>query len=271
MRVLVDDSNGTIRLHSKVAIVLAVIVKYTVSGKKKGWYGSYQALADACPVDDISKPSAWRCCKELLELGLIKSEGESLLANMERINVVSPANGIVSPANDSVSPRNDSVSPRNDLALPPVPPSIYNINDKKEGTELAQAHACHAHPRPPEENLFTKYLAAFWLLVDRPDEHKATQQEDAARRAWIKHPDNRQLAYELIKYKHVTKKADPAFTIIDAQELRQNLPPPVNYYGLRLERFVDYYETYYNGQKGLYTADDVAFYKMPKPVEKFNI
>ena len=264
MRVLVDDSNGTIRLHAKVAIVLAVIVKYTVSGKKKGWYGSYQALADACPVDDIPKSTAWRCCKELLEMGLIKSEGESLIANMERVEIVSPRN-------DSVSPWNDSVSPRNDLSLPPVPPSIYNINDKKEGIELAQAHACHAHPRTPEENLFNRYIAAFWLLVDRPDEPKATQQEDAARRAWIKHPDNRQLAYELIKYKHVTKKSDPAFTIIDAQELRQNLPPPVNYYGLRLERFVDYYETYYNCQKGLYTADDVAFYKMPKPEEKFNI
>ena len=241
MRVLVDDSNGTIRLHAKVAIVLAVIVKYTVSGKKLGWYGSYQALADACPVDDIPKSTAWTCCKELLNMGLIRRDGESLIANMERVAVVQPLNGGVQPLNDSVPPLNDSVQPLNDLALPPVPPSIYNINDKKEGTELAQAHACLAHPRLPEENLFNRYIAAFWLLVDRPDEHKATQQEDAARRAWIKHPDNRQLAYELIKYKHVTKKSDPAFTIIDAQELRQNLPPPVNYYGLRLERFVDYY------------------------------
>ena len=248
MRVLVDDSNGSIRLHAKAAIVLAVIVKYTVSGKKKGWYGSYQALADACPVDDIPKSTAWDCCQQLLKMGLIVKVGDSLLANMDNVKSVQSPDVIVQLPDESVqspdgivqSP-DESVQSPDDLALPPVPPSIYNINDKKEGTELAQAHACLAHPRLPEENLFNRYIAAFWLLVDRPDEHKATQQEDAARRAWIKHPDNRQLAYELIKYKHVTKKSDPAFTIIDAQELRQNLPPPVNYYGLRLERFVDYY------------------------------
>ena len=271
MRVLVDDSNGTIRLHAKVAIVLAVIVKYTVSGKKLGWYGSYQALADACPVDDIPKSTAWTCCKELLNMGLIRRDGESLIANMERVAVVQPLNGGVQPLNDSVPPLNDSVQPLNDLALPPVPPSIYNINDKKEGTELAQAHACHAHPRTPEENLFNRYIAAFWLLVDRPDEQTATKREAAAKKAWLEKPDNRQLAYDLVKHKRMTKKNDPAFTILDAQDMLDNLPPPVNYYGLPLPRGVEYYETYYNGQKGLYTADDVAFYKMPKPEEKFNI
>ena len=270
MRVLVDDSNGTIRLHAKVAIVLAVIVKYTVSGKKKGWYGSYQALADACPVDDIPKSTAWDCCQQLLKMGLIVKVGDSLLANMDNVkSVQSPDDSVQSPDGIVQSPDGIVQSP-DDLALPPVPPSIYNINDKKEGTELAQAHACHAHPRLPEENLFTKYLAAFWLLVDRPAEPTATQREEAAKKAWRDNPDNHQLAYDLVKLKRMTKKNDPAFTIIDAQDMFQSLPPPVNYYGLSLARGVEYYETYYNGEKGLYTAADVAFYKMPPPIKTYN-
>ena len=63
---------------------------------------------------------------------------------------------------------------------------------------------------------------------------------------------------------------NPAFTIIDAQDMYQSLPPPVNYYGLSLARGVEYYETYYNGEKGLYTAADVAFYKMPPPIKTYN-
>ena len=98
----------------------------------------------------------------------------------------------------------------------------------------------------------------------------ATQREEAAKRAWRDNPQNRQLAYDLVKHKRMTKKGDPAFTIIDAQVMLANLPPPVNYYGLSLARGVEYYETYYNGQKGLYTAADVAFYKMPPPIKTYN-
>lgn len=264
MKIYFDDRNGTIQLTAKQIIIYAMVYKYSTTGDKRGWFGTVRALSESQPARDISKSTAAVILNDLLAMGLIYKEGDAYF-------VVQDSDNPVQVSDKTVQDTDKLVQLSDKMPSPPITPSIDKKNDKKEGTELTQAHACHARPRLPEENLFNRYIAAFWLLVDRPAEPTATQREDAARRAWIKHPDNRQLAYELIKYKHVTKKADPAFTIIDAQELRQNLPPPVNYYGLQLERFVDYYETFYNGQKGLYTADDVAFYKMPKPEEKFNI
>ena len=263
MKIYFDDRNGTIQLTAKQIIIYAMVYKYSTTGNKRGWFGTVRALSESQPATDISKSTAAVILNDLLAMGLIYKEGDAYF-------VVQDSDNPVQVSDNSVQDTDKLVQLSDKMPSPPITPSIDKKNDKKEGTELAQAHACHARPRLPEENLFNRYIAAFWLLVDRPEEPKASQQEDAARRAWIKHPDNRQLAYELIKYKRVTKKADPAFTIIDAQDMLQNLPPPVNYYGLSLARGVEYYETYFNGQKGLYTAADVAFYKMPPPIKTYK-
>lgn len=263
MKIYFDDRNGTIQLTAKQIIIYAMVYKYSTTGAKRGWFGTVRALSESQPATDISKSTAAVILNDLLAMGLIYKEGDAYF-------VVQDSDNPVQVSDKTVQDTDKLVQLSDKMPSPPVPPSIYNINDKKEGTELAQAHACHAHPRLPEENLFTKYLAAFWLLVDRPAEPIATQREEAAKKAWREKLDNHQLAYDLVKLKRMTKKNDPAFTIIDAQDMFQSLPPPVNYYGLSLARGVEYYETYYNGEKGLYTAADVAFYKMPPPIKTYN-
>ncbi len=268
----------TLGLNGNEAAVLAVIAKCTYLGS--GWYSTDEKMAEEIEFV-ISRPTVFRAIKELKRRGIvIEKNGALFVVQNEQSSVQNEQNGVQNEQksvqneqngvqNEQKSVQNEQKSVQNEQNRNlPRTPSYKEINkEEKEGETCAQTR--DTQPLP-QEDLFYCFLSEFWLLVDRRNVANASQREEAAKKAWRDNPDKHQLAYDLVKLKRMTKKNDPAFTIIDAQDMFQSLPPPVNYYGLSLARGVEYYETYYNGEKGLYTAADVAFYKMPPPIKTYN-
>ena len=122
MRLFHDDMNWPHKLKPATADVLAIIEKFSLTGSKKGWYGSLRQLAEMCPTD-ISHTLASKAIRELLELGLIVEPQKGVYFVTKRDTDVTNHDNLVTERDTFVTER-DKSTPLNN---PPI-----NINNNKQ-------------------------------------------------------------------------------------------------------------------------------------------
>lgn len=111
----------------------------------------------------------------------------------------------------------------------------------------------------------------FWTLFSAADKYQ--DRKACSLRQWmLRSPQARQAMLEQLRTQGPPANRNPYFWIQDFPEPGLTpapraaiLPPPTNYYGRPLPKGYEFFRATYNGQRGLYTAQDVQTYHMSNP------
>ena len=194
------DDKGFIKMTSRMTVVYMMIAKYSLTGDKKGWYGTTRQMEEMIFVTDISYATASRCIAKLLDAGLIeKREGAYF--------VVSDCNKSVSDCNKLVSNCNKLVSNCNNI----------EYNNKNKGIEGdARTRTCGAPASAPEDDLFIVTAAAF-ALQPKATPLKARDEAIAKQTYRSYTPEQKQALLQAVRNGY-NKKHNFRFTVEDFRD-----------------------------------------------------
>ena len=210
--------------------------------KTKGYNGSVRQLARS--------------------LGLSLGTASTVLRDLQEEQLISKQDGVyksVQSVNSSVQPMNDNVQPMNEsvqLLNPRTP--IYINNEKREGDDETRHQRCRAQ----DTEISSQPLSSFDELIKayRAQNDNATLSADVlatSRSLWgqLDEGKQQQLLQAVEEGKWSKSRLD--WTITD-YKFRE----PTNYNGRVLPQGFEFYRADYNGQRGLFTKQDVEAYKL---------
>ena len=239
-------------MSAKMTVVYMMIAKYSLTGKREGWFGTLRQMEEQSFVTDLSKSTIANCIHELLKLRLIEKRQGAYF--------------VVQPQDNSVQPLDKVVQPL-DKAVQPLDNIEYNYKNKGiEGD--ARTHTCDA-PEPPDPSL-DLFLALVGSFSTQPGVSVVTsRQESLARQVFLRYsPEQQQALLQAVRGGY-NKKGNFLFTVEDFLEEQKKQaadhPPerPTNYNNGDLPN--EPTDIAYNpesGEWGLYTLADI---------QKFNL
>ena len=136
-------------LNANEMCVYEAIAKCSRKDDARGWYASMQTLADALPFR-INRMTVARCVDKLLNLELIRRDGNSLYANAQNVQ---PNAQIEQPIAQNVQ----QIAQIEQISTPPNNPLLNNNKDMKENT-LTHVPTHDAELQTPS---FEQFLKAF--------------------------------------------------------------------------------------------------------------
>lgn len=253
MRIIIDDRNKTRKLKAQTAIVLGVIEKYTVTGERKGWFGTYEALSEACPAI-VPRSTVGDVVKELLTLGLIEKRGNALFAVRD--------SDVVRESDESVR-ETDEVIRSTDAEIrvsdsPLNNPPIKSMNDPTEGQMVTHMPEHDANSQAPNYT-FKEFCDAYRA---RGGTITIRQQSDCYDLWQGLDPIVQSAIMEELAKKNGFWKPRPDWLLSDYR-----MPPPKNYNYtgeftemVKKKRMVS---AQYNGEHGIYTLEDAEKHHLP--------
>jgi len=248
MNLFIDARLKAFNLNANEAGIYSAIAAVS---KGKGWYATYESLANQLPFV-ISTKTIERSIKHLSELGLIQKRRNALFAadNLSTDNLSTTTDNL-SPANRQIVPAKPTNSPSKTDKLSP----IYNKDKEREKDN----NACDTidTPNPSTPSSFDELLAAF-----KAKNANITPSPDilaTSRILWDNLSDahKRQL---LQAVQSGSWNKDRLDWLIQNYKFRE----PTNYAGLQVPRGVDLYRVPIAPNKfAIYTAADVKEFNIP--------
>lgn len=253
MRIIIDDRNKTRKLKAQTAIVLGVIEKYTVTGERKGWFGTYEALSEACPAI-IARSTVGDVIKELLTSGLIEKRGNALFAVRDS-DVVRESDASVRET-DAVIRNTDAEIRVSDSPL--NNPPIKSMNAPTEGqmvTHMPEHDATFQAPDSTFKEFCDAYRARGGTITIRQlsDCYDLWQGLASIVRSAI---------MEELAKENGFWKPRPDWLLTD---YRMRPPKNYNYTGefAEMVKKMRMVSAKYNGEHGIYTLEDAERYRLP--------
>ena len=259
MNVMIDSRLKAFNLNANEACIYSAIAAVS---KSKGWYATYESLANHLPFV-ISTKTIERAIKHLSELGLIQKRQNALFA----VTNCLPPTDNSSAATDTLSPDNRQIVPAKQTNIPSQADNlylIYNKENKERVRDNIKDSACDTidTPNPSTsssfDSLFDQLLSAY-----KAQEGNKTPSADvltAARNLWDALPDYHQQQLLRAVQSGSWNKPRLDWLISDF-----NFREPTNYLGKEQPRGYSYYFAWHNGARGLYTQQDVDAFHMSNP------
>ena len=255
-------------------------------GKSKGYTGSVRLLARSL---GLSLGTASTVLRSLQEEELI-SKQNGVYRSVQSVNSnVQSANESVQPLNDSVQSLNDSVQSLNENVqiLNPHTPIYKEIKEKEEENETrhqrcraqdtdeeTRHHRCRAQDTDEEtrhqrcraldtdKEKTSQPLSSFDKLINACKAHNDTivmsgDILSTSRSLWAQLPECKQQQLLQAVEEGTWNKSRLDWTISDFK-----FREPTNYNGRPLPQGNEFFRAYYNGQRGLFTRQDVEAFKM---------
>ena len=268
MNMFIDSKLKAFGLNANEVLVYSAIAAVS---KEKGWYVSYESLTNHLPCV-ISTRTVERAIRRLTDLKLIERRRNALFATK---NCLPPA--------DKLSPTTDKLSVTNRQIVPAKPTNcpletdklspIYNkeYKEKEEGNTITSCDTIATTIPPTPSSIvknsdqatqplcsFDQLLAAFKSL--NPNVNPSPKVIDAARKLWDNLPDDKQQQILDAVQKGTWNKDNLEWFISDFK-----FREPFNYLGKKQETGYSYYFAWHNGERGLYTKQDVDAFQMSNP------
>ena len=190
-------------LKGNEASVLAVIVRCSRGDSPKGWYGSFQALADCIPFS-IDEMTVNRAVKKLLSMGIIEYRGGAYWFTQNEES---------KPQIEGHITQNEAHTPQIEANSSPLnnPPININNNDKKEEKET------RTQTRDEEKELFIMEVSFnnFWTAFHPSKEMNSRKAQ--CRWLWediIPYSVRQQIFHELLTLEandQLTQERNPFF------------------------------------------------------------
>ena len=220
-------------------------------GKSKGYTGSVRQLARS--------------------LGLSLGTASTVLRSLQEEELISKQNGVyrsvqsvnsnVQSADESVQPLNDSVQSLNENVqiLNPHTPIYKEIKEKEEENETRHQR-CRALDTDKEKT--SQPLSSFDKLINacKAQNDTIVMSGDilsTSRSLWAQLPECKQQQLLQAVEEGTWNKSRLDWTISDFK-----FREPTNYNGRPLPQGNEFFRAYYNGQRGLFTRQDVEAFKM---------
>lgn len=279
MNVMIDSRLKAFNLNANEACIYSAIAAVS---KSKGWYATYESLANHLPFV-ISTKTIERAIKHLSELGLIQKRQNALFA----VTNCLPPTDNSSTATDNPSAANRQIVPTKQTNSPSKADNlylIYNKENKERVRDNIKDSACDTidTPNPSTPSSLVKPsvqplssfdqrsvataqpLSSFdeLLVAYKSQNANANPSADlltAARNLWDDLPDYKQQQILQALQAGSWNKPRLDWLISDF-----NFREPTNYAGLQAPRGVDLYRVPIAPNKyALYTADDVKEFHIP--------
>ena len=227
-------------------------------GKSKGYTGSVRQLARSL---GLSLGTVSTVLRSLQEEELI-SKQNGVYRSVQSVNSnVQSADESVQPMNGSVQPLNENVQPLNENVqiLNPHTPIYKEIKEKEEDKETRH-HRCRA--QETDKEMTSQPLSSFDKLLSA---YKAQNDNivmsgdilSTSRSLWAQLPECKQQQLLQAVEEGTWNKSRLDWTISDFK-----FREPTNYNGRPLPLGYEFFRAYYNGQRGLFTRQDVETFKM---------
>ena len=241
-------------------------------GKSKGYTGSVRQLARSL---GLSLGTASTVLRSLQEEELI-SKQNGVYRSVQSVNSnVQSADESVQPLNDSVQSLNDSVQSLNENVqiLNPHTPIYKEIKEKEEENETRHQR-CRAQDTDEEtrhqrcraldtdKEKTSQPLSSFDKLINacKAQNDTIVMSGDilsTSRSLWAQLPECKQQQLLQAVEEGTWNKSRLDWTISDFK-----FREPTNYNGRPLPQGNEFFRAYYNGQRGLFTRQDVEAFKM---------
>ena len=241
-------------------------------GKSKGYTGSVRQLARSL---GLSLGTASTVLRSLQEEELI-SKQNGVYRSVQSVNSnVQSTNESVQPMNDSVQPMNENVQPMNENVqiLNPHTPIYKEIKEKEEENETRHQR-CRAQDTDEEtrhqrcraldtdKEKTSQPLSSFDKLINacKAQNDTIVMSGDilsTSRSLWAQLPECKQQQLLQAVEEGTWNKSRLDWTISDFK-----FREPTNYNGRPLPQGNEFFRAYYNGQRGLFTRQDVEAFKM---------
>lgn len=241
-------------------------------GKSKGYTGSVRQLARSL---GLSLGTVSTVLRSLQEEELI-SKQNGVYRSVQSVNSnVQSADESVQPMNGSVQPLNENVQPLNENVqiLNPHTPIYKEIKEKEEDKETRHQR-CRAQDTDDEtrhqrcraqetdKEMTSQPLSSFDKLLSA---YKAQNDNivmsgdilSTSRSLWAQLPECKQQQLLQAVEEGTWNKSRLDWTISDFK-----FREPTNYNGRSLPLGYEFFRAYYNGQRGLFTRQDVETFKM---------
>ena len=241
-------------------------------GKSKGYTGSVRQLARSL---GLSLGTVSTVLRSLQEEELI-SKQNGVYRSVQSVNSnVQSADESVQPMNGSVQPLNENVQPLNENVqiLNPHTPIYKEIKEKEEDKETRHQR-CRAQDTDDEtrhqrcraqetdKEMTSQPLSSFDKLLSA---YKAQNDNivmsgdilSTSRSLWAQLPECKQQQLLQAVEEGTWNKSRLDWTISDFK-----FREPTNYNGRPLPLGYEFFRAYYNGQRGLFTRQDVETFKM---------
>ena len=259
MNVMIDSRLKAFNLNANEACIYSAIAAVS---KGKGWYATYESLANHLPFV-ISTKTIERAIKHLSELGLIQKRQNALFA----ADNLSSANDTLSPTTDNPSAANRQIVPAKQTNSPSKADNlylIYNKENKERVRDNIKDTACDTidTPKPSTSSSFDSLFDQLLSAYKAQEGNKAPSADvlTAARNLWDALPDYRQ--QQILQALQDGSWNKPRLDwLISDFAFRE----PTNYLGKEQPRGYSYYFAWHNGARGLYTQQDVDAFHMSKP------
>ena len=227
MNLFIDSKLKDFNLNANEACVYSAIAAVS---KGKGWFVSYESLANHLPVV-ISTKTVERAIKRLTDLGLIERRQNALFATT---NCLPPVDKLSATRRQIVTDKSTNCPLETDKLTP-----IYNKENKEKREE---SHS---------PSLFDQLVSAY--KAQNPNTNPSPKILDASRRLWDDLAEYKQKQIlEAVQSGFWNK--DNLEWIISDFKFRE----PINYAGLSAPRGVDLYRVPIAPNKfAIYTAEDV--------------
>lgn len=232
------------------------------TAKTKGYNGSTRQLSRTLGLSLGMASIALRSLQD--EQLIIRKDGVYLTVQPLNEGVQS-MNGSVQPLNENVQSMNESVQ-----SLNPRTP-INKYKERKEGNTIASCDTIATTIPPTPSSIvknsdqatqplcpFDQLLAAFKSL--NPNVNPSPKVIDAARKLWDNLPDDKQQQILDAVQKGTWNKDNLEWFISDFK-----FREPFNYLGKKQQTGYSYYFAWHNGERGLYTKQDVDAFQMSNP------
>lgn len=227
-------------------------------GKSKGYTGSVRQLARSL---GLSLGTVSTVLRSLQEEELI-SKQNGVYRSVQSVNSnVQSADESVQPMNGSVQPLNENVQPLNENVqiLNPHTPIYKEIKEKEEDKETRHQR-CRA--QETDKEMTSQPLSSFDKLLSA---YKAQNDNivmsgdilSTSRSLWAQLPECKQQQLLQAVEEGTWNKSRLDWTISDFK-----FREPTNYNGRPLPLGYEFFRAYYNGQRGLFTRQDVETFKM---------
>ena len=241
-------------------------------GKSKGYTGSVRQLARSL---GLSLGTASTVLRSLQEEELINKQN-GVYRSVQSVNSnVQSADESVQPLNDSVQSLNDSVQSLNENVqiLNPHTPIYKEIKEKEEENETRHQR-CRAQDTDEEtrhqrcraldtdKEKTSQPLSSFDKLINacKAQNDTIVMSGDilsTSRSLWAQLPECKQQQLLQAVEEGTWNKSRLDWTISDFK-----FREPTNYNGRPLPQGNEFFRAYYNGQRGLFTRQDVEAFKM---------
>ena len=270
MRITLGNINGkAYGLNTSEACVYAAIEKCSRGDNAKGWYGTMEALAASIPCA-IYRTTVSRAVAKLLNLGIIRKEGEGLYASVQNAqNDVQIAHENVQIAHENVQIAHENVQ----IAIPPITPLYNNKEMKEEIKEQPRADMRTrdgANQQPSGSDLINSFYSFrnAWLSaggVTAEFERRSTslwvewKEMPAVKRQTILNNLSRAV---MVKQQPDNWKDNPLFFLRDYPE-----PQPTNYNGRSHPSGEPMVIAKHNGVGGVFTRRDAELFGMTDMID----